>query len=131
MVAVLLQAEVVLEVGVAFPGQAEEEVGEGHQSQVKVVVEGEVGCPNQAERVELLLRAKVVVEVVVVLQHTGEEGLETASVSPHLAKVEREEGVVACPAKSGPGMALLSQQKEGVLSRAGVVGVVFLPRTWE
>lgn len=39
--------------------------------------------------------------------------------------------MVACPAKSGPGVALLSQQKEGVLSRAGVVGVVLLPGTRE
>ncbi|GAB0187110.1 formin-2 [Grus japonensis] len=51
VVVVLPQAEVVLGVGVAFPGQAEEEVGEGHQPQVKVVavVEEEVGCPNLAE----------------------------------------------------------------------------------
>lgn len=108
VVAVLLQEVVVL--GVAIPGQVEEEVEEGHHLQVKVVVEGEVEYPNQAEKTGLLHQAKVVVEVVEGIQDMGGEELEAASVSPHLANVEEEGEVTSWHlGKSGPGVALLKQ----------------------
>lgn len=102
---------------------------EGQQLQVKVVVvEGEVGYPNQAEEMGLLLQTKVVVQVVEGIQDMGGEELEAASVSPHLANVEEEEEVTSwCLGKSSPGVSLLRQQKKGVLSQVGLVAVVILP----
>lgn len=102
---------------------------EGQQLQVKVVVvEGEVGYPNQAEELGLLLQAKVVEGI----QDMEGEELEAALLSPHLANVEEEGEVTSWHlVKNGPGVSLLRQQKQRVLSQAEVVAVVIQPQTWE